>query len=475
MLANRPPMVVREVLAKYPAGRDRNLTSLAARRWAPRVERRPSRAAFVTSLTLAIAALGVGCGNEGVMIPSNAIVIGSLLPFTGQEAALGNNLEQAILLAVEDINAAGGVHGRPLALVSRDSNSGSERGLDALLNLLYVDQVRYLIGPEENDLANQIVPDIKGLDVLNMLPGYTAPSVKRISSSGAWMRLAPSPGAVACGMAARMTQEGVKKANAIVAIDDYNQSLASQFNAQFARLGGELLPSVTVATGQESYASQITQVFSYGADRTLLIAFPSTASTIVTQWGFAGGTGAWFLSPTLEATGFLLNVPLGAMEGQIGLSPSLSLRGECVAADIDHPERLTCVNDNAARFGDHFATRWGGPPFPAAHFYYDAVVLLAMGLEFDLARNANMPSALALQQTIRALATPEAAAARWSDLRLALELLRGGSPVRYVGAAAEYDFDDYGAARHVVFDTWRIEDQRFVATESLKADCPQTQ
>ena len=48
----------------------------------------------------------------------------------------------------------------------------------------------------------------------------------------------------------------------------------------------------------------------------MLIAYPSTASTIVTEWGFAGRTGAWFLSPMLQADGFLLNVPYGALQGQ---------------------------------------------------------------------------------------------------------------------------------------------------------------
>src|SRR5262245_34688174 len=98
------------------------------------------RVASAWSLALALAAAAplAACGSDPAPLPADAIVIGSLLPFTGQEAALGANLEQAMLLAVEDVNAAGGVHGRPLALISRDSNSGSARGLDALLELLYV-------------------------------------------------------------------------------------------------------------------------------------------------------------------------------------------------------------------------------------------------------------------------------------------------------------------------------------------------
>src|SRR4029079_16996799 len=107
------------------------------------------------------------------------------------------------LLAVEDLNKAGGLAGKSFAIASRDSNSGSERGLNQLLQLLYTDPVAYLVGPEENDLAQKIVPDIKGLDVFNMLPGYAAPSVARSSPSGAWMRLAPSPLVTGCALAKR--------------------------------------------------------------------------------------------------------------------------------------------------------------------------------------------------------------------------------------------------------------------------------
>jgi hypothetical protein len=52
--------------------------------------------------------------------------------------------------------------------------------------------------------------------------------------------------------------------------------------------------------------------------------------------------------------------------------------------------------------------------------------------------------------------------------------IRLGTPVRYVGAGAEYEFDTYGAAQHVVFDTWMIEADRFVDTGTLRAECKHT-
>src|SRR5262245_58722307 len=91
--------------------------------------------------------------DDPTSTPPDSIAVGAALPFTGPEAASGRNLEQAMLLAIEDVNRAGGVSGRPLRLISRDSNSGSQRGFDDVLDLLYNEQVRYLIGPEETELS----------------------------------------------------------------------------------------------------------------------------------------------------------------------------------------------------------------------------------------------------------------------------------------------------------------------------------
>jgi ABC-type branched-subunit amino acid transport system substrate-binding protein len=424
----------------------------------------------IGALTLAL--LAVGCGPSEESIPENALRVGALLPFTGKEAAIGRNLEQALLLAVNDVNEAGGIEGRPLVLVTRDSNSGSARGFEQLLQLLYTDGVDYLIGPEETELASAIVPDVKGLNVLNILPGYTAPSIEQTGSQGGWIRLAPSTGALGCGMAAHVVRDGVKTVNALTTVDDFNTSLATDFTSQFGTLKGESLPSVTAPLGASSYLRQINQVLDYEAERTLLMAPPASASTIATEWTIAGRRGRWYLSPLLRAEVFLQNIPFGTLNGTQGLSPSLSLENEC-AEGADGA--LTCTPANSVAFANHFAEHWRGDrPFPAANFYYDAVVLLALALEQSVVEDGELPSTRKLRDRIRALGDPDLQPVRWGDLRGPMTEIRLGTPVRYVGAGAEYEFDTYGAAQHVVFDTWMIEADRFVDTGTLRAECKHT-
>jgi len=421
----------------------------------------------------AFALLQSACGPKDEVEDPDAITVGALLPFTGKEAAIGRNLEQALLLAVHDVNAAGGVGGRKLRLISRDSNSGSARGLDELLQLLYTDKVQYLIGPEENELANAIVPDVKGLDILNILPGYAAPPIEHISAKGAWVRLAPAPAALACGMAQHAIRNGVGSANIIVSQDDFNGTLATDFSGQFDRLGGDMLPSVTVTSGASSYSRKITQAFGYGAEQTVLIAYPQTAATIATEWTIKNRTGSWYLSPMLHAEVFLLNTPYGALDGFQGLSPSLSLLEECEPGATE--SEVSCTRDNAENFSRHFADYWNGDTaLPASYFYYDAMVLLAMGLQQGLAKAGQLPLSKRARDEIRSFGNASAQAAHWWSLTKTMAGLADRKSAHYVGAGSAYTFDTYGAAQHVIFDTWTIQNGRFVDTGALKADCPRS-
>ncbi|WP_437675704.1 ABC transporter substrate-binding protein [Sorangium sp. So ce131] len=405
--------------------------------------------------------------------PEDAVLLGSLLPLSGSESAIGLNLARAMSLAVEDVNAAGGIDGRPLYIVSRDSHSDSERGLEQLLDLLYNDQVAYLVGPEENELARTIAPDVEALDVLHMMPGYAAPDIPRSEASTNWMRLAPSPFAVGCALAKIAVRDEIETVNSLAERNDYDTSVSSNFMTTFAALGGRIVPSVTFTSGEQTYTNQIESAFASHAGRTLLTASPANAATIVTEWTAAGRPGTWFLSPALRADVLLASIPAGSLDGYRGVSPSLSLRSECQPVD-EAQETVDCTTGNAAAFVEQFSRRSNGEaPVPAAHFYYDGVILIAMGLVYAQATSGTIPaSGHELQAILRELSSPDHEAASWRDLTTAMTKLRAGIPLRYVGAAAEYEFDSDGASKHPFMQEWTIDGDAFVDLATVPVTCP---
>lgn len=456
----------------------------------------------------------VACkNNDATNPPEDAIAVGALLPFSGEHAAVGLNLEQAVSLAVRDVNQAGGINGRRFFLVSRDSNSGSDKGYQQAQSLLYDEKIPYLIGPEENALAKKLVPDVKKLDILNILPGFAAPVIRETGKKGGWLRLAPSPSEVGCAMALHALASGYTTASALISADDYQTQLASEFNTYFVFYGGRSLGTMTVKPDSDNYLQQVDAIKSLDAELSLLLAYPTTASEIMQEWAIIGNDADWYFSPTLYTEMFLQNIPIETENADIVFSPARSLTDECeienetdtidddtdkdAAAngedtgvadagdleieiiDLDQTVRYTeCRQDNRSRFATHFGDYWGSDtPLPASVFYYDAVVLLAFGLTAAATDGHPNPTPSELRDYIRQIAEAPGQAISWADIADGFERIREGKDILYLGAAAQYQFDgaagktSYGLAQHQSIDIWNIEQVTFDHNATIGVTC----
>lgn len=432
----------------------------------------------------------VSCANDEVpTAPPNAIVVGALLPFSGEQAAVGINMEQAVTLAVDDVNQAGGVLGRPLYLASRDSNSGSQQGYEQGRELLYDMKLPYLIGPEENSLAKKLVTDVKKLDILNILPGIAAPVIRETGAQGGWLRLAPSPREVGCAMALHAVAAGYKTAASIVSSDDYQTQLASEFNTFFTYYGGRSLGTMTVNPEGGTYGNQVRAIQGLKADLSLMLAYPTTASEIMEEWAVIGNATDWFFSSTLHTRMFLQNSPLNRQSANLVFSPSQRLNSECelekaisIAGGSEGNTELiqyaNCQDDNAETFAAHFSEYWtSDPPLPASLYYYDAVVLLALGLTAAAVDGHPNPTPTELRKYIRQISEYPGEPVSWSNIADGFARIKNGEDIFYVGAAAQYQFDgedgkpSYGLAQHRSIDVWGIDRLEFVHDATIGVTC----
>jgi len=411
-------------------------------------------------------------------VPEDAILIGAVLPFSGPFASTGIHLERALMLAVEDVNRAGGVSGRQLHLEVKDSNSGSDRGLAEARALL--ERVDYFVGPEEDHLALDLVGDVKRLDRLNLQAAFTSPTVTESGSKGAWLRLTPSAVTMGCAMATKAIDDGITSARTIAARDDYHLELASIFSATFGNLDGRAYPVVTVKSGESSYKKAIAQVSKYDADATLMLAYPGTAATIIKEMSRTQDV-RWYLSPLLRDDALLANVPEGVLTDSVGLSPTFASNSECeetaggggLGGESGH---FDCEPSAADRFDRHYAERWDvDDTLPAAHFYYDAVVLLALALEEANAAGNSDPRPQELLPYLTELSDGIEQVA-WDSLDEGLELAKDGVDIHYLGAAGEYSFNRRGHNLRALVDTWVVDGKhRFVDRDSVVCRLPITE
>jgi branched-chain amino acid transport system substrate-binding protein len=96
-----------------------------------------------TCRPLALAALAASIGTAYAAEP---IKIGVDGPFTGGSSSMGVSMRDGVRLAVDEINKAGGVLGRPLAVVERDDEAKNERGVQIAQELINKEKVVALVG-----------------------------------------------------------------------------------------------------------------------------------------------------------------------------------------------------------------------------------------------------------------------------------------------------------------------------------------
>lgn len=114
--------------------------------------RKTRRALIVTALTGLIGSLSLAALAE------DPIKIGLVAALSGQSAKSGEAITRGLTIAIEEINANGGVLGRPLELVRRDDESNPSKGLLAARELIQREQVSVLFGGLDTPVSLAIVP-----------------------------------------------------------------------------------------------------------------------------------------------------------------------------------------------------------------------------------------------------------------------------------------------------------------------------
>src|SRR5579859_6031371 len=101
-------------------------------------------------LTLAVMGLGLSCGPKQ---NANEILIGEYGSLTGAQATFGTSTRDGSQLAVDQINAAGGVNGKTLKLVILDDEGKPEEAALAVTKLTTQDKVKAVLGEVASSIS----------------------------------------------------------------------------------------------------------------------------------------------------------------------------------------------------------------------------------------------------------------------------------------------------------------------------------
>lgn len=390
-------------------------------------------------------ALALGLSLQACVLPEDVagpdpkgIPIGALLPFTGEGAANGANIERAVLMATDAFNDAGGIGGKNVALHTRDSHTDTKEGLDEAREL-FDEKIVGLIGPEEEDLASRLVSLVKDQQIVEIAGGVTSPTFTIAADDGYWFRTNPSARPYGSALADRIKADGIERVTILAQADEFGTGFASVLVNELVRVGVKVAPPISFQPDQSSYQDTLARARETSPDALVLVTQPRTGAQLVQEWAILGGSEHWYLSQSLKNQVFLDNVPPGSLDGAVGVSAE-------VAGD-------------AKMFSEAFAAHWSGDtPLEGAYFYYDAMAI--MGLAIAAAGGAD--DGAAIRDQVEAVSRPPGRVIGWYELGEGIKALAAGEDIDYRGASGDVNLDAFGDLENARVAYWGIKNDRIV-------------
>ncbi|PWU24944.1 MAG: hypothetical protein C5B48_03805 [Candidatus Rokuibacteriota bacterium] len=190
------------------------------------------------------------------------IVVGFMVPLTKKGASYGVQSRAATEVAVEEINAAGGINGRKLTMITKDTEGDNALAIQLARQLIDKDQVIAAHGPQWSAEAEAVFPICERSKVLCFSPTSTKPGV---SAPYPWAFRNTVDENVLVPQTLKWVKENypwVKKAAILTDIKDaYSKSLGHDtFRPRLKEVGIEVVEDVDYVTGDTDFSAHITKI-----------------------------------------------------------------------------------------------------------------------------------------------------------------------------------------------------------------------
>jgi ABC-type branched-subunit amino acid transport system substrate-binding protein len=370
--------------------------------------------------------------------------IGDVLPFTGDLAAYGKNLDQAVRIAValqnetlQRLKLAPAISVRLVA--SEDGQTSASASVEAATKLVKVNKVNLLIGEMASSATIPVAQSVAIPNrVVQITPTSTAPQISDIPDRGYLWRILSSDtlqGRVLAQAAGTAFGRGAKVAVG-ARNDAFGIALKNLFIEQFKSGGGQILNEVTWNPAQPTFDTEAARLVDGSPDGFVIIDFPETFEKVAPA---LVRTGKWRPNRTLM-TEAMRNAEVLTKLGQQAVE---GLRGTAPTSE-GAPARKTFdqVFTRRAR-GANPITGFEGSSFDAAMLAFLAAV------------KAKSSNPQLFKQQLRAVSGPPGKKYTYAQLGAAIRALMSGKDIDYEGAWGPIDFDGKGDPGSAVYEIWR--------------------
>jgi ABC-type branched-subunit amino acid transport system substrate-binding protein len=208
------------------------------------------------------------------------LTIGNLLPQTGDLAFLGPPEFAGVKLAVEEMNAAGGVLGQDVANIDADSGDGTPDIAGAEVDKLFNQDVDAIIGAAASGVSVSVIDKITGAGVVHFSPANTAAGFDTYDDNGLYFRTAPSDALQGAVLGNLAVEDGFSNVAVMARQDFYGEGLAEQVQTTLQEKGANVAEFVLYSADAQNYTAEVNKIAAAKPDALVLVAFEETTKII---------------------------------------------------------------------------------------------------------------------------------------------------------------------------------------------------
>jgi branched-chain amino acid transport system substrate-binding protein len=290
-----------------------------------------------------------------------SIQIGEFASLTGKEATFGTSSHEGTLLAIEELNAAGGLLGKKLTLLTEDNQSKAGESQTVVNKLISRDGVIAMLGEVASSRSLEAAPICQQSRIPMISPSSTNP---KVTETGDYIFrvcfIDPFQGTVMANFATK-TLKAKRVAVFTDVKSDYSKGLAKFFKEGFTKNGGEIVSELDFNGGDKDFKGQLTAIKGANPDGLFVPGYYTDVALICIQARQLGMTIPIFGGDGWESEK-LLEIGKQAVEGTF-------------FSTHYHPD---VASDKSKAFVAAYKARFGGKsPDAMAALGYDSAMILA--------------------------------------------------------------------------------------------------
>lgn len=280
--------------------------------------------------------------------------IGFINHLTGDAAVYGQSMRKGTELAVEEVNAAGGIHGRPVEVIYLDDQLSATQAVAALRRLIERDRVPVVMGSGSSSITLALGPVAREARVVLISSISTAPSLKDLGPY--FFAVMASDFAQGEEWANIARRRGISEAAVVYINNDYGIGVKDVFASRFTARGGRVLAAVPVAVGGTDFRTEVLRVRQARPQTVFIVSHVKEGALFIKQAAELGLRPQWIGDVALQ-TREVPELAGPAAEGMLALSAGV--KGE-----------------EYRRFARRFQERFGEEPTIWSDFAYDTARLV---------------------------------------------------------------------------------------------------